>query len=193
MSTCQVQVSLPKIRLIAGKNWWHVCLYFHLAMPLLISLTAGRLSWCHEPSEDGRQVCRAHVQPTWEARMISECLHMKSWYAFFGNPRERKIGHYYIYIWNLSLSRWVFLQASVSLVGEQCLFTRGCLRVSEASGPWVLQKPRRCPSRRCSRAVATKAQGDDLTEDVPEEKLDNSTLRYCSIIGNSPTILTLFN
>ena len=36
MSTCQVQVSLPKIRLIAGKKWWHVCLYFHLAMPLLI-------------------------------------------------------------------------------------------------------------------------------------------------------------
>ena len=28
------------------------------------SLIAGRLSWCHEPSEDGRQVCRAHVQPT---------------------------------------------------------------------------------------------------------------------------------
>ena len=65
------------------------------------------------------------------------------------------------------------------------MFTRGCLRVSQASGPRVLQKPRRCPSRRCSRAVATKAQGDDLTEDVPEEKLDNSTLRYCSIIGNS--------
>ena len=57
--------------------------------------------------------------------------------------------------------------------------------MSQASGPRVLQKPRRCPSRRCSRAVATKAQGDDLTEDVPEEKLDNSTLRYCSIIGNS--------
>ena len=67
--------------------------------------------------------------------MISECL-QKSWYAFFGNPRERKIGHYGN-IWNLSLSRWVFHQASFFFSGWRAMLVYQRVS-SDVAGEWSM-------------------------------------------------------